>query len=155
NNTNVNGGITVHAGNRIPLVPRQTGKAFVSLQALSKLTINSDLVTASSAYARGNDNNAYQADGKYFQGPDVSPGYAVFNLGSHYDLTKRLQLAVEVDNLFNRRYYTAAQLAHTGLTPEGNFIARPYQANAAGDFPVQSVAFFAPGAPRRIWVSLV
>ncbi len=150
----VDGVITIHRGNRIPLVPKHTGKAFVNIQATSKLVVDAGLVAASSSYARGNENNAYQADGKYYLGPGVSPGYAVVNLAAHYDLTKRLQLAVQMDNLLDRHYYTAAQLAATGFTAQGTFIARPFPAFSTGDFPIQHAAFFAPGAPRRAWVEL-
>ncbi len=108
-------------------------------------------VAVSSSYARGNENNAYQQTAPYYLGPGVSPGYAVTNFRAHYDLTKRLQLAVQIDNLFDRHYYTAAQLANTGLTAQGTFIARqfaPYTTgDQAGNYPLQSVTFLAPGAP--------
>ena len=68
-----------------------------------------------------------KADGVYYLGPGVSPGYAITNFRAHYDLTKRLQLAVQIDNLFNHHYYTAAQLANTGLTAQGTFIARHFR----------------------------
>lgn len=150
----VNGNITIHPGNRIPLIPKQTGKVFVDVQAASKLVVNLGLVVASSSYARGNENNAYCADGKYYLGPGDSPGYAVVNLGARYSLTRHVDLVARIDNLLDRHYYTAAQLANTGLTPQGTFLARPFPANANGDYPLQSVTFFAPGAPRRAWVEL-
>ena len=146
--------ITIHPGNRIPLIPKQTGKLFADWNATPKLLVDLSLVAVSSSYARGNENNAYQTDGKYYLGPGVSPGYAVVNLRAHYDLTKRLQVLAQIDNLFDRHYYTAAQLANTGFTSQGAFIARPFPAYANGDFPLQSVTFFAPGAPRRAWVEL-
>jgi outer membrane receptor protein involved in Fe transport len=154
NNTGVDGVITVHPGNRIPLIPKQSGKAYLDVQATKKFVLNFGMVANSSSYARGNENNAYQSDGKYYLGPGISPGYAVFNFQAHYDLTRRLQLAVEVDNLFNREYYTAAQLATTSFNAQGAFLARPYPMDAAGNYPLQSVAFFSPGAPRRAWIEL-
>jgi len=67
-------------------------------------------------------------------------------------------MAVQVDNLFDHHYYTAAQLANTGLSSQGTFLARPFAANTtgsnAGSYPLQSATFFAPGAPRRAWVEL-
>jgi len=78
-----------------------------------------------------------------YLGPGVSPGYAVVNFLAHYDLTRRLQLAVQVDNLLDRHYYTAAQLVGSGFTSQGTFTDTP-----------QNVTFFAPGAPRRAWVEL-
>jgi len=150
----LDGVITVHPGNRIPLIPKQSGKAWLDVQATKKLVLNFGMIANSSSYARGNENNAYQSDGKYYLGPGVSPGYVVFNFQAHYDLTHRWQLAFEVDNLFDRRYYTAAQLATTALTPQGTFLARPYPADSAGDYPLQSATFLSPGAPRRAWVEL-
>jgi outer membrane receptor protein involved in Fe transport len=154
----VGGVITVHPGNRIPLIPKQTGKAFVDVQATSKLMLNLGVVANSSTYARGNENNAYQADGVYYLGPGVSPGYAVVNFAAHYDLTKHLQLAVQVDNLFDRHYYTAAQIENTPFTNKGSLVFQPFPAYAtgpqAGNYPLQSATFFAPGAPRRAWVEL-
>jgi outer membrane receptor protein involved in Fe transport len=140
------------------LIPKQNGKAYAELQATSKLGFDFDEVAVSSSYARGNENNAYKADGVYYLGPGVSPGYAITNFRAHYDLPKRFQIAVQVDNLFNHRYYTAALLANTGLTAQGVFLARPFPAYTtgpdAGSYPLQSAAFFTPGAPRRAWVEL-
>jgi outer membrane receptor protein involved in Fe transport len=154
----LDGNIYIHPGNRIPLIPKQTGKAWADFNLTSKLVFDLNEVAVSSSYARGNENNAYQQTAPYYLGPGVSPGYAVTNFRAHYDLTKRLQLAVQIDNLFDRHYYTAAQLANTGLTAQGTFIARqfaPYTTgDQAGNYPLQSVTFLAPGAPRRAWVEL-
>jgi len=154
----VGGVITVHPGNRIPLIPKQTGKAFVDIRATSKFVINLGVIANSSAYARGNENNAYQPDGVYYLGPGVSPGYAIVNFAAHYDLTRHLQLAVQVDNVLNHHYYTAAQIENTPFTNGGTLIFQPFPAYAtgpqAGSFPLQSATFFAPGAPIRAWVEL-
>lgn len=150
----LDGVITIHPGNRIPLIPKQSGKAWLDVQATKKFVLNFGMIANSSAYARGNENNAYQSDGKYYLGPGVMPGYAVFNFQAHYDLTRRWQLAFEVDNLFDRHYYTAAQLANTSFNAQGAFLARPYPLDSQGEYPLQSVEFVSPGAPRRAWVEL-
>jgi outer membrane receptor protein involved in Fe transport len=150
----LDGNIYIHPGNRIPLIPKQTGKAYADFQASKKLVFDFNEVAVSSSYARGNENNAYQADGVYYLGPGVSPGYAITNFRAHYDLTRRLQLAVQIDNLFNHHYYTAAQLAHTALTSQGTVQSQPFPAYADGSVPAQSATFFSPGAPRRAWVEL-
>jgi outer membrane receptor protein involved in Fe transport len=154
----LDGNIYVHPGNRIPLIPKHTGKAYAVIQATNKLAFDVDEIVASSSYARGNENNAYQADGVYYLGPGVSPGYAVTNIRAHYDITKRIQVGVEIDNLFDKHYYTAAQLAQTAFTAQGAVQALPFPAYTtgpdAGSAPVQSATFFAPGAPRRAWVDL-
>jgi outer membrane receptor protein involved in Fe transport len=154
----LDGNIYIQAGDRIPLIPKQNGKAYLDYQITKKLAVDFNEVIVSSSYARGNENNAYQADGVYYLGPGVSPGYAVTNFRAHYDLRKHLQIAVEVDNIFNKRYDTAAQLANTGLSAQGTFLARPFPAYTtgpeAGAYPLQSATFFTPGAPRRAWVEL-
>jgi len=155
----LSGNIYVHPGNRIPLIPKQTGKAWLDYQATKKLVFDLNEVVVSSSYARGNENNAYKADGIYYLGPGVSPGYAITNFRAHYDLTRRLQLAVQIDNLFDHHYYTAAQLANTSLTAQGAFQSQPFPFTYttgpyAGSSPVQSATFFSPGAPRRAWVEL-
>jgi outer membrane receptor protein involved in Fe transport len=154
----LDGNIYVHPGNRIPLIPKQTGKAFASYQATKRLVFDLYEVIASSSYTRGNENNAYQADGVYYLGPGVVPGYAITNFLAHYDLTKHLQLRVQIDNLFDKHYYTMGQLANTGLNAQGAVVTRPFPAYGAGpesgNYPAQSATFFAPGAPRRAWVEL-
>ncbi len=152
------GVITVHPGNRIPLIPKQSGKAYLLYQPTPKLLIEFNEVVDSSSYARGNENNAYTADGVYYLGPGVSPGYAITNFRAHYDLTRRLRLAVQVDNVFNHQYYTAAWLSNTALSAQGAIQSLPFPAYTSGPFagnaPAESATFFAPGAPRRAWVEL-
>lgn len=154
----VGGVITVHPGNRIPLIPKQSGKAFIDVQATSRFLFDFGMVANSSMYARGNENNAYQPDGVYYLGPGVSPGYAVFNFAAHYDLTKHIQVAVRIDNLFNKHYYTMAQIENTPFTNTGTLIFQPFPAYAtgplAGNYPLQNATFYAPGAPIRGWVEL-
>lgn len=154
----LDGVITAHPGDQIPLTPRHTGKLYADVHATAKLTVNLGMVAASSSYARGNENNLYRPDGKYYLGSGIAPGYAVFHGGAHYELNRRMKFVVEADNLFDRRYYTAAQLATTGLTSQGTFLARPFPAYSsgpqAGNYPLQHSTFYAPGAPRRIWVEL-
>jgi outer membrane receptor protein involved in Fe transport len=154
----LDGVITVQPGDRIPLIPKQSGKAYVDYQVTAKLGFDVDEVVISSSYARGNENNAYKADGVYYLGPGTSPGYAITNLRAHYDLTRRLQLAVQVDNVFNHQYYTAAWLANTALSAQGAIQSLPFPVYTtglyAGSAPSQSATFFAPGAPRRAWAEL-
>lgn len=115
-------------------------------------------MVASSSYARGNENNAYQATGLYYLGPGVSAGYGVTNGLAYYDINRHFQVVAQIDNMFDRHYATAAQLANTGFTAQGTFIARPFPVDdsgpQAGNYSLQSVTFFRPGAPRREWVEL-
>jgi outer membrane receptor protein involved in Fe transport len=142
--------IEIEPGAQIPLIPRHIFKAYADLQATSRFTVNLGLVAVSGAFARGNENNLHQPDGEFYLGPGRSPGYAVVNLGARYQVTGWLQFFAQVNNLFDRKYFTAAQLGPTGFTTDGNFIARPFPA-VDGEFPVQHATFFAPGASRGAW----
>lgn len=62
-----------------------------------------------------------------------------------------LQLFVQVNNLLDHYFYTAAQLGATGFTAQGTFIARPLA--VGGQFPVDAT-FYAPGAPIGAWAGI-
>jgi outer membrane receptor protein involved in Fe transport len=147
------GAIEIEPGDRIPLVPAHTLKAFAEIQATSRLTVNFDLIAASSTFARGNENNRHQLDGTYYLGPGTSDAYGVVNLGVRYRLTKQLELTGQVNNLFDHHYSSAAQLGPTGFTDTGNFIARPLPP-IGGEFPLVNATFYAPGSPTTAWIGL-
>ncbi|MFN7935562.1 MAG: TonB-dependent receptor [Bryobacteraceae bacterium] len=146
----VEGTIAIRPGNRIPLTPKHMVKAHADVQVNAKLSVHAGVVGMSSAYARGNENNQHRPDGRYYIGEGESPGYGVVNLGGSYQVRARVQLFAQVNNLFDRRYYTGAQLGPTGFTSAGAFVARPFAA-VQGEFPVLHTTFFAPGAPRGAW----
>ncbi len=142
--------IEIEPGAKIPLIPQHMFKLFADLQATKKFSLNFGVLALSSSYARGNENNEHEPDGTYYLGEGKSPGYAVANFGARYEVNRHLEFFVRVNNLFDKRYFTAAQLGPTGFTADGNFIARPFAA-VDGEFPVQHATFFAPGAPRAAW----
>lgn len=150
NSSNAGGVIQIMPGNRIPLIPRNVGKLFAEIEATSKFTIDLGVLALSSSFARGNEDNLHQAAGPAYLGPGKSPGYAVVNLGARYQLHPRVQLFVQINNLFDRQYYSAAQLGPTGFTADGNFIARPLPV-VGGEFPLVHATFYAPGAPLGAW----
>jgi hypothetical protein len=67
------------------------------MQAAPKVSISLNLIAASSALARGNENNAHQPDGLFFLGTGRSPAYAVVNAGAHYTLTRQVQLVAQIN----------------------------------------------------------
>lgn len=143
------GDIRIQPGDRLPLIPRNVLKAYADLQATSKISVDLGLIALSDSFARGNENNRHRADGVYYLGPGRSPGYALLNLGGRYQMHRRVRLFVEINNLLDRRYYTAAQLSPAAFTSSGAFQARPLP-SIDGNFPVQHSTFFAPGAPRNV-----
>ncbi|MDR3702314.1 MAG: TonB-dependent receptor [Candidatus Sulfopaludibacter sp.] len=146
----LDGNITVQPGDRIPETPRNILKAYGDYQATSKLQVDLDFIAVGRSFARGNENNLDRPDGVYYLGPGFSPGYGVVNLAGHYQLRKRIQLFVEVNNLLDHHYYTAAQLGSTPFDNSGNFIPRPF-APVDGNYPLRTTTFFAPGAPIGAW----
>ena len=48
-------------------------------------------------------------------GPGRTGGYTVVNLGAEYRPIPSLQVFAQVNNVFDREYYTAAQLGSTGF----------------------------------------
>nr|WP_314539477.1 TonB-dependent receptor [uncultured Massilia sp.] len=147
------GNIAVQPGDRMPLVPRHVFKARADWHVTPAWSVEGGVLAVSGATARGNENGGHQPDGTYFVGSGSTGGYAVFDLGTTYEATPRLRFFAQVSNLFDRRYATAAQLNATGLTAEGNFIARPF--SASGDnATVVNATFFAPGAPRTFWAGV-
>jgi outer membrane receptor protein involved in Fe transport len=149
----LDGVIQILPGDRIPLIPRHIVKVFGDIQATTKLSLDVDFSAVSSAFARGNENNASQADSTYYLGPGTSPGYSVVDAAARYQVRPHVQLFAQINNLFNRHYYTAAQLGPTGFTAQGTFIARPLPA-VSGNFPIVHAAFYAPGAPFGAWGGL-
>jgi len=147
----MDGVIQIQPGDRIPLIPQHMFKAFADAQITRKLSADLDFIAVSTSYARGNENNQSQPDGIYYLGPGASPGYGVVNLGARYQIHKRLQIFAQINNLLDHHYYTAAQLGPTGFTNQGTFIARPFPADASGNFPLVHATFYAPGAPFGVW----
>jgi outer membrane receptor protein involved in Fe transport len=145
------GTIHVVPGDRLPLVPRHMFKAYADVEIGPRLSIDADLLAISDSLARGNENNLHEPDGTYYLGEGASPGYTVVNLGGRYRVTHWLQLVGQINNLFDRRYYSAAQLGPMGFTDSGAFVARPLPP-IDGAFPLRHSTFYAPGAPIRAWV---
>lgn len=92
-----------------------------------------------------------------FRGDSVSPllGTAQgLNPGSSYTPRQGRRYFARINNLLDRRYASAAPLGSNGFDRNGNFSARPFPANAEGDYPLRGSTFFAPGAPRGISVGM-
>ena len=150
----VGGNIAIQPGHRLPLVPRHQLKAFAELALAGPFTIGADVTAMGSSLARGNENNAHQADGTYTLGSGRSAGYAVLNLNADWRPTPAVTVFVQVNNVLDRPYSTAAQLGATAFDANGHFVARPLPAHANGDWPLVSSTFYAPGAPRNIYLGM-
>jgi outer membrane receptor protein involved in Fe transport len=145
------GVIEIEPGARMPLIPRHMFKAFGEIRILSNVSVDLGMISSSGVFARGNENNAHQPDGTYYTGEGATPAYAVVNLGVRYQVTRHVGLLLQINNLFDTHYYTAAQLGANAFTETGAFIARPFPP-IGGEFPLRHGTFLAPGAPAAFWV---
>jgi iron complex outermembrane recepter protein len=91
-----NGNIFVQPGDTLPLMPQNRVVLDVEYQATPQWSIGADAKFVSSQFLVGDESN---------QEPKL-PAYGVVNLHSSLKLNKWAALFVEVDNLFNRTYYT-------------------------------------------------
>lgn len=122
------GQIQVNKGNKIPGIARQTLKLRAAYDVTSSWNIGTNVVMASSQYARGDENNQ-DVNGKV-------PGYAVVNLDTHYTINPEWKVFAKVNNIFDREYATFGVLGDNifnGLAAE---------------------QFRSPAAPRAAWVGV-
>jgi outer membrane receptor protein involved in Fe transport len=146
------GTIDVEPGDRMPLIPRHIFKAFAEWQIAPQFSASVDVISVSGVIARGNENNEHEPDGLFYLGSGRTGGYTVANLGAEYRPTPALKVFAQVNNVFDREYFTAAQLGSTGFNSTGNFVARPFAGPIVdGERPLTGSTFFAPGAPRAYW----
>jgi outer membrane receptor protein involved in Fe transport len=150
----VAGTIDIKPGDKIPLIPRQIFKIHADYQLNSEWTFGGNMNAVAGVFARGNENNLHQASAPHYVGSGKTAGYAVVNLHARYAPTKKWQIFAHVNNVFNRQYSTSAQLGATGFNTNGNFQARPFAANANGDYPLQNSTFLGPSAPRSFWLGV-
>jgi outer membrane receptor protein involved in Fe transport len=149
------GEIDVHSGDRVPLTPRNLLKAYASWAIAPKFSVDVDIAYVAGSFARGNENNEHEPDGVYYLGPGKTPAYTVVNLGADFRPSEHVKVFAQVDNLFDEKYYTASLLAATGFTANGAFSARPFPTPVIdGERAVVNATFYAPGAPRSVWVGV-
>ncbi len=149
------GTIDIEPGDNIPLIPRHMFKAFVQWHILPQLSANVDYLHVSGVYARGNENNEHEPDGEFYLGPGRTEGYGVVNLGLEYQPVSGVTVFAQLNNAFDHKYYTAAQLGPTGFNADGAFVPRPFAGPIVdGERPLLGTTFFAPGAPRAWWLGV-
>jgi outer membrane receptor protein involved in Fe transport len=143
-----NGNILVQPGDRIPLIPKHTGRLVMDYAITPQWDVGGSVVATSGSYLHGNENNANQSggtngEGAYVVGSGWIAGYAVVNLQSTYRVSKRLELFARLGNLFDKRYATAGFLTSSSFNPNGSLITNP------NDWPNENAV--SPGAPRAVW----
>jgi outer membrane receptor protein involved in Fe transport len=145
--------IRVSSGNRIPGIPRHSLKLLAEY-GNAQWAVGGTLAAFSSQFVQGNENNQHSVGAstdsfgntRAFEGSGKAPGYGVVNLHARYEFAPGWELFGRLNNLFDKKYFTAGALAEN-----------PF--NAAGAFQTNSndwikETFFAPGAPRALWVGV-
>jgi iron complex outermembrane receptor protein len=106
-----NGYIYVQPGDQIPLTPRQRVTLNAEYSVTQRWKVGSDLRYVSGQYLIGDESN---------QEPKL-PAYTVVGLNSSYQARKWMWLFAQVDNLFDRTYYTYGTFTQLdGLPPKFN-----------------------------------
>ncbi|HWF97724.1 MAG TPA: TonB-dependent receptor [Steroidobacteraceae bacterium] len=146
-----NGDILVRAGDRIPLIPRNTGKLTVDYRITPKLSLGGNVVVTSGAYLHGDENNANRAggtngEGRYIMGSGRIGGYAVVDLQGTYHASPHLDVFARCANLLNREYATAGFLTTSTFNPNGTYRADP------ADWTNENAV--SPGAPFGVWAGI-
>jgi outer membrane receptor protein involved in Fe transport len=145
-----NGDIQVSPGNRIPLIPRHTGRLRLDYALADKWDVGGTLIVSSGSFLHGDENNANVADGESVLGSGKIGGYSVVNLESTYHPLEMLDLFVKVMNVFDKHYATAGFLTSNSFNPGGAFRADPNDwTNENAVSPAQPVSVWA-GVRLRI-----
>ena len=145
------GNILVRAGDRIPLIPKHTGRLVLDYELTKRWDIGGNVIAASGSYLHGDENNANQAggtngEGAYTSGTGWIPGYIVVNLQGTYHITKHAEIFARLINLFDKQYATAGFLTSSSFNPNGTFIPNP------DNWPNENAV--SPAAPRAIWAGV-
>lgn len=144
-----NGSIRVHPGDRIPLIPRHTGRIVLDYER-DAWTLGANVALVSGAFLHGNENNANQAGSTNGQGAPIEgsgwiPGYAVLNLHAAYR-AGNFEVFARLANAFDKEYATAGFLTTNSFNPDGSFRFNP------GAWTHENAV--SPAQPRALWAGV-
>lgn len=132
-----NGLIAVRPGDRVPGIPAHAFKLRLSYPFTGRLRVSSSIQAQTGQYARGDENNR-DVHGRV-------PGFVIVDLDASYRLAPRWQAFLELNNLFDARYFSLGVLGQNDFTgPGGRF-------NPAGDLSTQ---FRSVGVPLGVWLGV-
>ena len=147
--------IEVSPGNQMPGIPEHHLRVSADFQLTEKWKLGGTVQSFSDVYALGNENNQHQAGTfsdiygggpRDFLGSGKAEGYTVLNLTTRYAVDSTWEIFGRINNVFDKEYESGAILAENPFDSAGNF-----QTNSDN---WTKETFFAPGAPRAIWVGL-
>jgi outer membrane receptor protein involved in Fe transport len=141
-----NGNIQVISGDRIPLIPRHTGRLRLDYALTRDWDLGASMVATSGAYLHGNENNANQPDGTRVLGSGTIGGYCVVNLDTTYRLGRNADVFARVVNVLDRQFATAGFLTASSFNADGSF--RPDPQSWSGENSVS------PAQPFAVWAGV-
>jgi len=172
----------IEPGARLPGIPHYNTNARFTLNATPRWKMSLGLVAHSSSFVRGNENNlhepagtdqetgiyyctvgtgcgtagltqAFVRRGRPFTTNGSVPGFVVFDFDTSYRLGKGFTLFAQVDNLFDKDYFTAGRLGVNPFSPSVNGAIGPSGWNYNSS-EWRNTTFVGPGAPRGIWIGI-
>lgn len=124
-----NGNLTIRPGDTLPGVPRSTFKAGGSYDVTDKLTVGADAIWQGGQFLFGDEANLT---------PRL-PGFFVMNVRGSYQVTPRLQLFANAQNVTDARYYTYGTFSPTSSV----YLAEaPGATNPRAYSPAAPIGFF-------------
>ena len=144
--------IFIAEGSTIPGIPEHSLKLGLDFDVTERWSIGATAMYFSDQFVRGNENNEHQAgtfednfgESREFLGSGKVDGYSILNLRTSFRIGKGFEIFGRVNNVFDKKYFTGGALAENPFTANGVF-----QTNSEN---WTRETFFAPGAPRGIWV---
>jgi outer membrane receptor protein involved in Fe transport len=126
----VNGEINVVAGDHLPSIPAQVGKASLIWVSPFGLSLGGTVIGTGAQYYRDDESN---------QLPQIT-GYVIVNLRADYVIARWISVFAKVDNVFNADYASFGVLGDaTGVPTFQDFTDKRFQG---------------PGAPRAGWLGV-
>lgn len=151
--SDANGNILVQPGDRIPLIPRSTGRLVLDYDFRKRWDLGGTVIFASGSYLHGDENNANVAGQTSAAGAYISPtgsgwipSYLLVDFQGSYHINPHLQLFARIANALDKQYSTAGFLTSNAFNPNGSFRADPNtwtNENAVS-----------PAAPRAFWAGV-
>ena len=128
-----NGNIQVNVGDELPLIPKSRVKLGADVAVLPHWSVGGTWTFVGPSFYRGDEANLYQE----------LPGYTVASLRTSYQLSKKVQVFANIQNLFDRHYSTYGILGDpTGVGAPG------VPADGAFGDPDVDPRFQSPAMPR-------
>ena len=128
-----NGNIQVNVGDELPLIPKSRVKLGAEVAVLPHWSVGGTWTFVGPSFYRGDEANLYQE----------LPGYTVASLRTSYQLSKKVQVFANIQNLFDRHYSTYGILGDpTGVGAPG------VPADGAFGDPDVDPRFQSPAMPR-------